>query len=478
MAFADTGWIELRPITLFFGRNSSGKSAIIRALRLLRQSLSEDLDNPDYATLKFSDEYGVDLGNYEDAVHGGKDHKNRVMRFHFRCSIPEASDIIRKGINLWRQKNNLDEIIASDDDTLSLALGFEHNSHHQATLISIELSSDWQISDKASNSINNKTLLFAQLLDQETSNEVGFENWWLDTDLPNWFHRQWKSTSFSFSKSFLPLIIGQPLEELGTVFSNLDNSITSFLNGIEYIGPIRPEPQRVYMLDEIQRQRWKDEGWDAFVDLLEGNLDDAKSKQLDKWLKALNLGQEIIEPVKKYPNPSTSDYDAIVAKIELQETIKINLKNTGYGVSQVIPIIIQSITARQRVKKEKPRIVIIEQPELHLHPAAQAELGDLFIENSLISNGPTFLLETHSEHLLLRIMRRMKNTFMDNLPEQIPSVTMHDVAVFVINRHPNQMYSQMHLMDIGPDGKLLEPWPGGFFEERYRERFAKEESEG
>jgi AAA15 family ATPase/GTPase len=67
MAFADTGWIELRPITLLFGRNSSGKSAIIRALRLLRQNIL----NPtkDRYTLRFNDEYGVTLGDYEETIH-------------------------------------------------------------------------------------------------------------------------------------------------------------------------------------------------------------------------------------------------------------------------------------------------------------------------------------------------------------------------------------------------------------------------
>lgn len=65
MAFADTGWIELRPITLLFGRNSSGKSTIIRALRLLRQSLNTPSGRP----LRFVDNNGVDVGSYQQIVH-------------------------------------------------------------------------------------------------------------------------------------------------------------------------------------------------------------------------------------------------------------------------------------------------------------------------------------------------------------------------------------------------------------------------
>lgn len=115
MAFADTGWIELRPITLLFGRNSSGKSAIIRALRFLRQNLNKPADY----TLNFTSEYGVDLGDYEETVHH-KD-RNKVMRFHFRCAVPEASDLVRKDVNAWRQENNLPTIAAAEEDSLSLS---------------------------------------------------------------------------------------------------------------------------------------------------------------------------------------------------------------------------------------------------------------------------------------------------------------------------------------------------------------------
>ena len=91
MAFANTGWIDLRPITLLFGRNSSGKSALIRALLLLRQSLGPGEKGTPFL---FEDLYGVVLGGFKEAVHNGQTEKH--IWFHFRCSSSEIQDMLAK----------------------------------------------------------------------------------------------------------------------------------------------------------------------------------------------------------------------------------------------------------------------------------------------------------------------------------------------------------------------------------------------
>lgn len=84
MAFRDTDWLELRPITLLFGRNSSGKSVLIRALLLLRQSLRRVEEEQAFI---LSEPYGVDMGGFREMVHKG-DERSRVG-FHFRCNSVE-----------------------------------------------------------------------------------------------------------------------------------------------------------------------------------------------------------------------------------------------------------------------------------------------------------------------------------------------------------------------------------------------------
>ncbi|GIK55643.1 MAG: AAA family ATPase [Chloroflexi bacterium] len=448
MAFADTGWIELRPITLLFGRNSSGKSAIIRALRLLRQNLEQPTD--ERYTLRFNSEHGVALGDYTETVHGKE--TDRVMRFHFRCDVPAAADAARREINQWRQPNNLPDIVAGTEDTLTLALTFGYDPHREAELVGIDVICNWQITAVP----GSHTLLSAVWLGREMSEEVGYE-WWLDTDLPSWQALDWQATSFRFPQNFLPQLEDAPTDILPNVLSNLAQSIAIFLKGMEYQPPIRPEPQRVYVLDEIARQRWRQQGWAALVDFLEGNrLDEPTETKIDSWLDCLELGLHIEPPTEH------SSKDATVSKIVIKEKgagLPVNLKNTGYGASQVIPVIVQSVTARQRVEEKTAVCVVIEQPELHLHPRAQARLTDMFVDEiyqidtrQVEKKGdelkPTqgyrehsdvrFLLETHSEHSLLRLQKRVTETAVGINDLQIQGknryLVLKDLSVYFIKR--------------------------------------------
>lgn len=415
MAFADTGWIELRPITLLFGRNSSGKSAIIRALRLLRQNLEQPTD--DRYTLRLNSEYGVELGDYKETVHGKE--TERVMRFHFRCDVPAAADAVRREINQWRQQNDLPEIGATREDALTLALAFGYDPHREAELVGIDVSCNWQITAEP----GSHTLLSAIWLDRETREEVGY-NWWLDTDLPAWQALDWQRTSFTFPQNFLPQLADSPTGVLPNALGNLAQSITTFLEGIEYQPPSRPEPQRVYIFDNITREHRQQQGWNAFPDFLEGgNADDEKLVQIDRWLQTLDLGEQIAPPARRIVRPAYPaiderkdekvEYDVTVAKVEIKDKdngLLINLKNTGYGASQVIPIIVQSVTPQFKRVNQQPNLVVIEQPELHLHAKAQGVLADFFISQIGNQQGKQFLLETHSEHLLLRFQRRIAET--------------------------------------------------------------------
>ena len=102
--------------------------------------------------------------------------------------------------------------------------------------------------------------------------------------------------------------------------------------------------------------------------------------------------------------------------------IEVSHRDVGTGISQLLPVIVNAVAAQEK-------LIAIEQPELHLHPALQAELGDLFIESAIGENKNVFLIETHSEHLLLRIMRRMRNTAEGTLPEGAKPLTPNHVAL-------------------------------------------------
>ena len=140
-------------------------------------------------------------------------------------------------------------------------------------------------------------------------------------------------------------------------------------------------------------------------------------------------------------------------------SIDASLRDVGFGISQVLPIVVQSGLSEKKT-------LLIEQPEIHLHPAHQAELGDLFIRSAK-EQGNTLLLETHSEHLLLRIMRRMRETSTGELPEGALAVRPEDVMVLFVESDGSQ--SIVREMPLNERGELVKAWPGGFFEEGLRE---------
>jgi hypothetical protein len=135
-------------------------------------------------------------------------------------------------------------------------------------------------------------------------------------------------------------------------------------------------------------------------------------------------------------------------------------RDMGLGVSQILPILINAIGSENRT-------FCIEQPELHLHPAFQSELGDVFIESALGKRKNIFLLETHSEHLILRILRRVRETSLGTLPKGLPPIKPEDISVLFVE--PDKKGAQARSLPVTNDGDFAAPWPGGFFAERLEE---------
>lgn len=131
----------------------------------------------------------------------------------------------------------------------------------------------------------------------------------------------------------------------------------------------------------------------------------------------------------------------------------------GVGISQLFPLIVAAVVARQG-------LVTCEQPELHVHPRIQVSIGDLLTQaNSQCS----FLIETHSEHLILRILRRIRESTEGELPVGLMPLAPEDVSIIYLDTAAGGVKATR--IEIDRDGEFTSRWPNGFFAERGEELF-------
>lgn len=140
--------------------------------------------------------------------------------------------------------------------------------------------------------------------------------------------------------------------------------------------------------------------------------------------------------------------------------IELHPHEVGIGISQVVPVIVTALD-------DADRLLAIEQPELHIHPRLQAEIADLFIE-AIHQNKHRFIIETHSEHLILRLLRRIRETEKDKAP---PNRTLRtdDIAIYYLKQ--TEGTSQALQIDVDVKGEFIQPWPDDFFDIDFYERF-------
>lgn len=264
--------------------------------------------------------------------------------------------------------------------------------------------------------------------------------------------------------------------------------LQSALMGMRYLGPLRETPGRGFGPPRFpDPSRWSSGlgAWDQLL-LAAPSLVDSVSH----WLggnERLNAGYTLER--RSYKELDLSD--PLVHKLitgrafdEVESDTKFNLQqlptsekvtildtegqvelqphDVGIGISQVVPVLVSALDDHQK-------LITIEQPELHLHPRLQSELGDLFIESALGQTGHSILLETHSEHLILRLLRRIRETTEGDIGDRSIPLTPQDIAVYYIQPTPDG--ARVELLEVDETGDFIFQWPNGFFEERAKELF-------
>lgn len=401
--FEDSGWIHLRKITLLFGLNSSGKTSILNALLMLKQSL----ENPAMEVpFTFHAEKGIDIGTYEEVVHKHVIDKDHPVELWFKMDLgdtflPEElqSDltfIIRIGYNKKRETVGVHSISILDR-TEQAIFNIERDIER----------STYTIISKALSKVS-------------------------DVEVRKWYN-------------FFPSLAIKDRNNLSfpTIFmEDMSKPLRDFLNMTTHIGPLRTEVSRAYHFTGESPNEVGRRGEDALKLLYLDRLTDTQelTQRVNKWLTKYNY------------QFAWKSFGGGFSQLILRDTrsnVEVNVKDVGFGISQILPVIIQGYLPN------KDQTVLVEQPEIHLHAGAQAELGDLFIDMAN-QTGKRFLTETHSEHLLLRLRRRIAQTTLSvESGDEAPfPLRPEDVAIHFVESTQNG--SIVHLLGVEDTGQLTD----------------------
>lgn len=259
------------------------------------------------------------------------------------------------------------------------------------------------------------------------------------------------------------------------------DTTTTALNKMVAIGPIRDIPSRQFTSPKnTNKKRWYGglAAWDAVR-----RCSDMDFENISRWLFRLRTGYFLKRSVipssaaqnnsmkikqEKYGIKMHEEYDVLITDMAGNG---FHVQDLGTGISQIFPIVVASCL-------REVGLIVIEQPELHIHPRLQVELGDLFAETiskySESDRAPpkdenSFLIETHSEHMLLRLLRRVRETTHGNIEEQSKRLSQNYLSVIYIENKNGSATAQRLRLDS--EGEFIDRWPEGFFRERSDELF-------
>lgn len=313
---------------------------------------------------------------------------------------------------------------------------------------------------------------------QTISFDVSLNTIWKSNTLYNWSGQSDDDDKEDFSLSY--------------VFTFIAYNLDKILGQMLYMSPIRERIDRgAFLPQTFSSERWVN-GL-AVWDLITQSNNTSNLEKMNAIMHQLGLDYNIIlekifllenriELREQLLNLAENNFDLqdildqhsdVIIKLENTKTgVQTEIKDMGLGISQIMPILGAGVFAKEGT------FIAIEEPESHIHPKLQVNLGDVIIESALNSeNKPMYLIETHSEHLLLRFLRRIRHTN-EGIAEDHLKITPNDIAVNWIGDTPTcfdvdgtEKNTYAAQLGIDEDGSFNTPWPEGFFDERGQELF-------
>ena len=241
-----------------------------------------------------------------------------------------------------------------------------------------------------------------------------------------------------------PVVIHRSLYRADEHIHGAGHRYNLFIDALTPIGPHRVRPPRIIDDDGASPDSVGADGrWTANILMRDANV----LKRVNADLEALQVGYELkIERLDRVRRTGIAELRLVDNRRKRAKSV--SLSDVGYGIGQLLPILVE-------LASKQERILTIEQPELHIHPRLQAEIGTVFV--NAIQRRKQMLVETHSEHLILRLRRLVREGKLK--PE--------DLCVLYVSR--GKRGSVVDRIHIDERGDFLDEWPGGFFPERLNE---------
>ena len=516
----NTGLQTLSPITLLVGENSSGKSTFLRAFPLLKQSLAKRTSGP-ILWAGDVDDY-VDFGSFEETV---TNDGSQSIEFRFRFDMMHSdggsrfSDYIRFGENGDAYLNEYDKVDYAI--TIKSSKGHEYVSKFILSVNSLKVEFDLI---KSSILVNDSYSYSGTK--SKTSGDSGGQNIWgnygyifsssksfgfslpsigkvwkeifkrlraeenseyrkyyliemlavvgerlskgqeplsidessdLASEYPSWYTQDYNAIlNLLQSDNNNQMAEKMKLSYIYFKFSEIEDYISEYFRQVHYIAPLRATAERYYRLRNLAVNEVDYQGKNLAI-----FINSLSSKQLREFHEWTNEHFGFTVSTDK----SKGHLSLLIKLIDSDKAN--NLSDTGFGYSQVLPIITQlwELSSRKRpkipgyysVSQLCPLVIAIEQPELHLHPAIQAKLAKAFIACIKLARDNGYelqlLLETHSQ------------TIVDYLGRAIAKgqLSRDDVSVILFEKNADGNATVVKNSNYDENG-YLENWPYGFFD--------------
>jgi len=424
----DTGNIRMAPITLFFGANSSGKSSIGQFLMMLKQTV----ESPDRKAVFYpgGKSSAVQLGSYQEMVfHRNPDNK---ISFEYHWDVQDALQI----------KDPITSQTYSGD-ILSFEAVVGPGDRQKYSLVVDRLK--YQL-------MANGEQTLAVSLERKTGAKSEYK---ADAELYTLVRKKMRAWSLKDTVRFY----GFP-DELVAYYQNAD--FVQELNlrneklfqSLFYLGPLRTKTERLYSWGGVNPESVGFSGENTVAAILS-----ARNRKISLGYRRLAKPFEEIIAMKLKEmglieefkiNPISEQRQEYEVKVRTKGSRDwVDLPDVGFGISQLLPVLVQCFYA------PAGSIILMEQPEIHLHPSAQSALADVMIDviNSR-ENGADrniqLIIETHSEHFLRRLQRRIAE---DAVPREKVSAYFANITKTPATLEPLQI-------DLFGN---IQNWPENFF---------------